>query len=168
MWCLGSLTLEFQCSFLQEAQGTLGDTGEDRKLEPWCSWQAPLPPALLLSLGFLESFAVWAIMMTVKLVAVVPKYGEANGTPLQYSCMENPVDGGAWWAAVHGVTKSQTWLSDFTFTFHCHALKEEMATHSSILDWRIPGTGEPGRLPSMGSHRVGHDWSDLAAAAVPK
>ena len=66
-------------------------------------------------------------------------------------------DGGAWWAAVHGVAKSQTRLSDFTFTFHFHALEKEMATHSSALAWRIPGTGEPGRLPSMGSHRVGHN-----------
>ena len=72
------------------------------------------------------------------------------------------VDGGAWWAAVHGVTKSRTRLSDFTFTFHFHVLKKEMATHSSVLAWRIPGTGEPGGLPSMGSHRVGHDWCDLA------
>ena len=62
----------------------------------------------------------------------------------------------------HGVTKSRTRLSDFTFTFHFHALEKEMATHSSVLAWRIPGTGEPGGLPSMGSHRVGHDWSDLA------
>ena len=77
------------------------------------------------------------------------------------------MDGGAWWAAVHGVAKSQTRLSDFTFTFHFHALEKEMATHSSVPAWRIPGTGEPGGLPSMGSHRVGHDWSDLAAAAVP-
>ena len=86
------------------------------------------------------------------------------GTPLQYSCLENPMDGGAWWAAVHGVSKSQTRLSDFTFTFHVHPLEKEMATHSSVLAWRIPGTGEPGRLLSMGLHRVGHDWSDLAAA----
>ena len=92
--------------------------------------------------------------------------GEGNGTPLQYSCLENPMDGGAWWAAVHGVTKSQTQLSDFTFTFHFHALEKDTATHSSVLAWRIPGTGEPGGLPSMGSHRVGHDWSDLAAAAA--
>ena len=76
------------------------------------------------------------------------------------------MDGGAWWAAVHGVSKSRTWLSDFTFTFHFHALEKEMATHSSVLAWRIPGTGEPGGLPSMGSHRVGHNWSDLAAAAA--
>ena len=88
-----------------------------------------------------------------------------NGTPLQYSCLENPIGGGAWQAAVHGVAKSRTWLSDFTFTFHFHSLEKEMATHSSVLAWRIPGTGEPGGLPSMGSHRVGHDWSDLAAAA---
>ena len=75
------------------------------------------------------------------------------------------MDGGAWWAAVHGVAKSRTRLSDFPFTFHFHALEKAMATHSSVLAWRIPGTGEPGGLPSIGSHRVGHDWSDLAAAA---
>ena len=74
--------------------------------------------------------------------------------------------GGAWWAAVHGVEKSWTGLSDFTFTFHFHALEKEMAVHSSVLAWRIPGTGEPGGLPSMGSHRVGHDYRDLAAAAA--
>ena len=91
-------------------------------------------------------------------------YGEGNGTPLQYSCLENPLDGGAWWSAVHGVTKSWTQLSNFTFTFHFHALEKEMATHSSVLAWRIPGTGELGG--SMGSHRVGHDWSDLVAAAA--
>ena len=86
--------------------------------------------------------------------------------PLQYSCLENPMDGGAWYAAVHGVMKSQTRLSNFTFTFHFHALEKAMATHSSVRAWRIPGTGEPGGLPSMGSHRVGHDWRDLAAAAA--
>ena len=76
------------------------------------------------------------------------------------------MDGGAWWAAVHGVARSQTQLSDFLFTFHFHSLEKEMATHSSVLAWRIPGTGEPGGLPSVGSHRVGHDRSDLAAAAA--
>ena len=83
--------------------------------------------------------------------------GEGNGNPLQYSCLANPMDGGAWKAAVHRVTGSRTRLSDFTFTFHFHALEKEMATHSSVLDWRIPRTGEPGGLPSMGLHRVGHD-----------
>ena len=82
---------------------------------------------------------------------------KAMASPLQYSCLENPMDGGAWWAAVHRVAKSWTRLSDFTFTFHFHALEKEMATHSSVLAWRIPGTAEPGGLPSMGSHRVGHD-----------
>ena len=85
---------------------------------------------------------------------------------LQCSCLENPMGGGAWQAAVHGVAKSRIWLSDFTFTFHFHALEKEMATHSSALAWRIPGTGEPGGLPSMGSHRVGQDWSNLAATAA--
>ena len=83
--------------------------------------------------------------------------GEGDGNPLQYSCLENLMGRGAWWAAVHVVAKSWTRLSDFTFTFHFHALEKEMATHSSVLAWRIPGTAEPGRLPSMGSHRVGQD-----------
>ena len=80
-----------------------------------------------------------------------------NGKPLQYSCLENPMDGGAWWATVHGVAMSWSRLSDFTFTFHFHGMEKEMATHSSVLAWRIPGTAEPGGLPSMGSHRVAHD-----------
>ena len=92
-------------------------------------------------------------------------YGEGNGNPLQYSCMENHMSGGAWWAAVHGVARSQTRLSDFTFTFHFHALEKEMATHSSVFAWRIQWLEEPVGLPSLGSHRVGHDWSNLAAAA---
>ena len=83
--------------------------------------------------------------------------GEGNGTPFQCSCLENPMGGGAWEAAVHGVAEGRTRLSDFTFTLHFHALEKEMATHSGVLAWRIPGTGEPGGLPSMGSHRVGHD-----------
>ena len=83
--------------------------------------------------------------------------GEGSGNPLLDSCLENPIDGGAWWAAVHGVAKNQTRLSDFTFTFHFHALEKEMATHSSVLAWRISGTGKPGGLPCMESDRVGHD-----------
>ena len=101
---------------------------------------------------------LWKLLYTL--------YREGDGTPLQYSHLENPMDGGAWWVAVHAVAKSQTWLSDFPFTFHFHALEKEMATHSSVLAWRIPGMGEPSGLPSMGSHRVGHDWRDLAAAAA--
>ena len=85
------------------------------------------------------------------------KVREGNGTPLQYSCLENPMDGGAWWAAVHGVTRSWIQLSDFTFTFYFHALEKEMAAHSSTLAWKTPWTVEPGRLRSMGSIRVGHD-----------
>ena len=79
----------------------------------------------------------------LKLWLCIWQYREGNGTPLHHSCLENPMDRGAWWAAVHGVPKSQTWLSDFPFTFHFHALEKEMATHSSVLAWRIPGTGEP-------------------------
>ena len=89
--------------------------------------------------------------------------GEGTGDPLQSSCLETPMDRGAWWAAVHGVAKSQIQLSDFTFTSHFHALEKEMATHSSVHAWSIPGTAEPDGLPSTGSHRVRHD---LAAAAA--
>src|SRR5574340_783183 len=87
----------------------------------------------------------------VAFITVRSRNGEGNGTPLQYSCLENPMDGGAWWAAVHGVAQSRARLSDFTFTFHFHALEEDMATHSTVLAWRIPGTEEPGGLLSMGS-----------------
>ena len=91
--------------------------------------------------------------------------GEGNGNPLQYSCLENPMDGGAWQAAVHGVARSRTRLIDFTFTFPFHALEKEMATHSSVLAWRIPGMGEPGGLPSMGCTES--DMTEAAAAAGP-
>ena len=84
------------------------------------------------------------------LILLTGENGEGNGTPFQYSCLENPMDGGAWKAAVHGVAEGRTRLSDFPFTFHLHALEKEMATHSSVLTWRIPGTGEPGGLPSRG------------------
>ena len=102
-----------------------------------------------------EFCATFTLMPSLLTMSNVP-LGEGNGNPLQYSCLENPMDGGAWWAAVHGVSKSWE-LSDFTFTFHCHALEKEMATHSSVLAWIIPGTGEPGGLLSMESHRVRHD-----------
>ena len=92
--------------------------------------------------------------------------GEGNGNPLQYSCLENLMDRGVWWAAVHVVAKSWTRLNDYTFTFHFHALEKEMATHSSVLAWRISGTVKPGGVSSMGLHRVGHDWCHLAAAAA--
>ena len=106
--------------------------------------------------GFLpDVYQIWDEVMWL-----TPEKGHLisiNGNPLQYSCLENPMDGGAWLAAVHGVSKSRTRLSGFTFTFHFQALENEMATHSSVLAWRIPGTGEPGGLPPMGSHRVGQD-----------
>ena len=104
--------------------------------------------------------------MRLKWLSMHACLAEGNGNPLQCSCLETPRDRGAWWAAVYGVAQSRTRLSDFTFTFHFHALEKEMATHSSVLAWRLPGTEEPGGLSSMGLHRVGHDWSDLAAAAV--
>ena len=99
------------------------------------------------------------MILTVNLIdkRLVFHFGRGNGTPLQYSCLANPMDGGVWEAAVHGVSRSRTQLGVFTFTFHFHTLEKEMATHSSVLAWRIPGMGEPGGLPSMGLHRVGHD-----------
>ena len=103
---------------------------------------------------FFQNFIPYFYLLNNPFIIIVV---EGNGTSLQYSCLENPMDGGAWWAAVHGVVKSHTQLNDFTFTFGFHALEKEMATHSSVLAWRIPGTGEPGGLPSMGSHRVGHN-----------
>ena len=96
-------------------------------------------------------------MMLTKIRLLGPCIGEGDGTPLQYSCLENPMDGGAWKAAVHGVAEGQTRLSDFIFAFHFYALEKETATHSSVLARRIPGAGEPGGLSSTGSHRVGHD-----------
>jgi len=114
--------------------------------------------------GLTDSLAM-GLGRLLELVMDREAWGEGNGTPLQYSCLENPMDRRTCWAAVHEIPKSWTQLSDFTFTFHFHALEKEMATHSSVLAWRIPGTGEPGGLPSMGSHRVRHDSSDLAAAA---
>ena len=109
---------------------------------------------------------LWRFIGSIISVLLVGFPGEGNGNPLQYSCLENPMDRGAWKAAVHGVSEGRTRLSDFTFTFHFHALEKEMATHSSVLAWRIPGTGETGGLLSVGSQRVEHDWSDLAATAA--
>ena len=109
-------------------------------LIPWHRAVCKMAELLLLSILFLNSTA--------------PQGGESNGTPLQYSCLENPMDRGAWKAVVHGVAEGRTRLSDFTFTFHFHALEKEMATHSSVLAWRIPGMGEPGGVLSMGSHRL--------------
>ena len=109
-----------------------------------------IPSGLYLSVSYLWVTRLWA-------------HREGNGTPLQYPCLENPMDGGAWWAVVHGVAKSRTQVSNFTFM---HWRRKWQPT--PVLAWRIPGTGEPGGLPSMGLHRVGHNWSDLAAAAEMK
>ena len=116
-------------------------------------------------------FSPWIFVLTGVAIFEVIKMpqlfdGEGDGSPLQYSCLENPMDRGAWGAAVHGVAEGRTRLSDFTFTFHFPALEKEMATHSSVLAWRIPRMWEPGGLPSIGSHRVEQDWRDLAAAAA--
>ena len=107
-----------------------------------------------------------SIMFLLMFLSIVPdsEYIWRRKWPLQYSCLENLMDGGAWWAAGHRVAKSRTQLSNFTFTFHFHALEKEMATHSSVLAWRIPGTGEPWWAAIYGvAHR--HNWSNLAAAA---
>ena len=101
--------------------------------------------------GQLEPMLIWSWEEEVIDIGV------GNGTPLQHSCLENPMDGGVWWAAVHGVAKSRTRQSNFTFTFHFHVLEKEIATHSSIPAWRISGMGEPSGLLSMGLHRVRHD-----------
>ena len=116
-----------------------------------CRW---IPYQLSCQGSPIQSSAIFFFFIKTKVVSI---FGEGNGTPLQYSCLENPMDGGAWCAAVHGVAKSWIRLSDFTLNFHFHALEKEMATHSSVLAWRVPGAGEPGGLPSMGSHRVRHD-----------
>ena len=116
---------------------------------------------------FLTDALRYKASQVAQTIKCLPAIWETNGTPLQYSCLENPMDRGAWWAAVHGVAEGRTRLSDFTFTFHFHALEKEMATHSSVLAWRISGTEEPGGLLSMGSHRVGHAWSNLAAGLIP-
>ena len=118
----------------------------------------------LVQVGCLKSHTIIVLLLIFPFNSVSVCPGEGNGTPLQYSCLENPMVGGAWWAAVHGVAKSRTWLSNFTF--HFHALEKEMATHSSVLAWRIQGTGETYGMLSLGSHRVRQDWSDLAAAAA--
>ena len=101
--------------------------------------------------SFLTSSQLILLVWGHALGLSVGRDGEGTGTPLHYSCLKNPTGGGAWWAAVHGVAKSQAQLSDFPFTFHFPALEKEMATHSSVLAWRIPGRGEPGGLPSRGS-----------------
>ena len=100
-----------------------------------------------------DCFVYFYHLYPLKLLVLYNISREGNGTPLQYSCLENPMDGEDWQAVVHGVAEGRTRLSDFTFTFHFHALEKETATHSSVLAWRIPGTGEPGGLPSMGSHK---------------
>ena len=108
---------------------------------------------MLLQVALFHSF-LWQSSIPLYTGSIIV---EGSGTSLQYSCLECPMGGGAWWAAVLGVTRSRTRLSDFTFTFHFNALEKEMATYSSTLAWRIPGTREPGGLPFLGSHRIGHD-----------
>ena len=134
-------------SATQKAVTTVGTITDllpvSRVIYPAATWTSPgnlLEATTLLSLVLLQSQKFTPYSQCLAL-------GEGNGTPLQYSCLENPMDGGAWWAAVHGVTKSRIRLNGFTFAFHFHTLEKEMAAHSSVLAWRIPGTGEPGGLP---------------------
>ena len=144
-------------------------------LAPWSSLQVQHPPrsvtlecARSLCKPFVFSTCISSLVTAPSLVALpLPRKNPQRRQwhPLQCSCLENPMDGGAWWAAVHGVSKSQRRLNDFTLTFHFLALEKEVETHSRVLAWRIPGMAEPAGLPSLGSQRVGHEWSDSAAAA---
>ena len=144
----------FACQFLMGAQTScLHSTSKNRHIEQGVETLNPNQIKILSKLWFHECHR----KCYYSFVGTTYCTGESNGTPLQYSCLENPMDGGAWKAAVLGVAEGRTRLSNFTFTFHFHALEKEMATHSSVLAWRIPGTGEPGGLLSLGSHRVGHD-----------
>ena len=99
----------------------------------------------------------WNSLSLLQQIFLTQEFNQVSCIALQYPCLENPMDGGAWKAAVHGVAEGWARLSNFTFTFHFHALEKEMAPHSNVLAWRIPGMGEPGGLPSMGLHRVGYD-----------
>ena len=142
----------------ESRQGLGSQTGKEK--EKFFSLRFSLPfcfPEVAEQLLYHQGHVYTALPLRSLGASTFEIYGEGNGTPLQYSCLESPMDGGAWWAAVPGVARSRTRLSDFTFTFHFHALEKAMATHSSVLAWRIPGTGEPGGLPSMGSHRVRHE-----------
>ena len=121
----------------------------------WATWEAPADVMRQANFKGQASLSFGKHLKSISTMC-----GEGSGSPLQYSCLENPMDGGAWWAAVHWVAGSRTWLTDFTFTFHFHALKKEMATHSSVLAWRIPGTGEPGGL----CHLWGRTESDTTDA----
>ena len=150
-WCLTSKFLRAQSQVQGPGDGLSKETAEVE----W-RWKS-LASRRSRSFNHLLIHSFNEFLLRTLMRPSVCENGKGNGIPLQYSCLDNPMDGGAWWAAVHGVTKSQTWLSNFTFTFHFHALEKEMATHSSVLAWRIPG---------MGSHRVGHYWSDLAVAAA--
>ena len=175
--CQKSLPMKAAPRSLPEWQQPLLQPGFPRPtVTAWCA-QAPVPaegtfPWCQLNWKHGLGCLLWLLFFSLSCglhfyhARLRPMIGEGDGTPLQYSCLENPKDRGAWWAAVHGVAKSQARLSDFTFTFHFHALEKEMATHSSVLAWRIPETEEPSGLLSMGSHRIGRDWSDLAAAAA--
>ena len=155
--------------WLSLRMGIQAETEGQLYLAAWCSFCSPWVYTVSLKITLTWfSFPLrdphlnlprW---MTISAFRKGFNHGEGNGSPLQYSCLENPMDRGVWWAADLGVTQSRTWLLQLSM----HALEKEMATHSSVLVWRIPGMEEPGGLPSMGSHRVGHDWSDLATSAV--
>ena len=145
------------------------------RFDPWVRkipWRRKWQPTPIILPGksygqrSLEGYSLWEYKESANLAVLGTTYGEGSRNPLQYSCLENPMDRGTWWAAVHGVTRNWTRLSNFTFTFNFHALEKEMAIHSRVLAQGIPGTSELGGLPSMGSHRVRHDWSDLVSAAA--
>ena len=141
-------------SFLMSKKNIQDDLNRLLKQSSFFQLHIFMDPSFLLNFIFLICFSQSSELQQTECQS---RYENCGLFPLQYSCLENPMDEGAWQAAVHGTAKSQARLGDFTFTFHFHALEKEMATHSSILAWRIPGTAEPGGLPSIGLHRVGHD-----------
>ena len=145
--------------FLCHLQVTLiTEVGDRERCGLWLLRTHPIPHRSSQSARLSSLYTATSHQLSINILHMtVYICGEGNGTPLQYPCLENPMDGEVWWAAVREVAKSRIGLSNFAFTFHFHALEKEMATHSSVRAWRIPGTGEPGGLPSMGSHRVGHD-----------
>ena len=148
---LNSCPLHWQADFQP-----LDHRGNSRKRDIALNFPDDCVPAPLAETFRSHHYLLKTYAFTAKSWSVMFRTGEGYGTPLQYSCLENPMDGGAWWAAVHRVAQSRTRLSNFTFTFHFHALDKEIATHSSVLAWRIPGMGKPGGLQSLGSHRVRH------------
>ena len=158
MWILSKYLQFFSCLFIESSKSQI--TVSFSSVESQFSMTLEFSN-LYIRCKTVESIASRQLRFSIQ--QVFNRRGQWQPPPVLLP--RESLGGGAWWAAVHGVAKSWAWPSDFTFTFHFHALEKETATHSSVPAWRIPGMGEPGGLPSMGSHRVGHDWNNLAAAA---